>query len=74
MEPCRDQAVNGKLDLYLNGENVVSTTLWDDNWKKMVAGSKCRNMVGFGTYNKGRIGLQDHGNGVCYRNIKIKKL
>jgi len=68
------KSLNGKLDLYLNGENVVSTTLWDDNWKKMVAGSKFRNMPGFGTYPKGRIGLQDHGNEVCFRNIKIRRL
>ena len=68
------KCINGKLDLYLNGENVVSTTLWDDNWRKMVAASKFRNMTEFGTYKKGRIGLQDHGNEVCYRNIKIRKL
>ncbi len=68
------KSVNGKLDLYLNGENVISTTLWDDSWRNMIANSKFRNMAGFGTYKKGRIGLQDHGNGVCYRNIKIRKL
>ena len=68
------KCVNGKLDLYLNGENVASTILWDDNWRKMVAGSKFRNMQGFGTYKKGRIGLQDHGNQVYFRNIRIKRL
>jgi Domain of Unknown Function (DUF1080) len=66
--------LNGKLDFYLNGENIVSTTLWDDNWKKMVAGSKFVKMPDFGTYKKGKIGLQDHGNLVWFRNVMIKKL
>lgn len=65
---------NGKLDLYLNGTNVVSTTLWDDNWKKLIAGSKFKDMPDFGTFKKGHISLQDHGNSVWYRNIMIKKL
>jgi hypothetical protein len=60
--------------LYLNGENIVSTTLWDDNWKKLVAGSKFKTMPAFGTIKKGRIGLQDHGNEVQFKNIKIKSL
>jgi hypothetical protein len=68
------KSVNGKLDFYLNGTNVVSTTLWDDNWKKLVAGSKFNTMPGFGTYKTGRIALQDHGNLVWYKNVMIKKL
>ena len=66
--------LNGKLDLYLNGENIVSTVLFDDYWKAMVAESKFRTMKGFGTYKRGHIALQDHGYGVWFRNIKIKKL
>ena len=65
---------DGKLDLYLNGTNVVSTNLWDDNWKSMIAGSKFKTMADFGTYKKGKIALQNHGNGVWFRNIKIKEL
>lgn len=67
-------ANNGKLDFYLNGEHAVSTTMWDDNWRKMIAGSKFKQWPDFGTYKKGRIDLQDHGNDVWFKNIKIKML
>jgi hypothetical protein len=64
----------GKLDFYLNGKHTLSTTMWDDNWRKMISISKFREMAGFGTYKKGKIALQDHGDQVWYRNIMIKKL
>jgi hypothetical protein len=65
---------NGKLDLYLNGVNIVSTQLWDDNWKALVAGSKFKSMPDFASFKSGHIGLQDHGDPVWFRNIKIRKL
>jgi hypothetical protein len=68
------KCVNGKLDFYLNGENVVSTMLWDDNWKQMVANSKFKQWADFGTIKKGKICLQDHDNTVWYRNVMIKRL
>lgn len=64
----------GKLDLYLNGTNVVSTTMWDENWKNMVANSKFKAMPAFGTFKKGHIALQDHGNAVWFKNVKIRQL
>lgn len=67
-------ANNGSLEFHLNGTKVLSTTMWDDNWRKMIAGSKFKRMSDFGTYKKGRIGLQDHGDLIWYRNIMIKKL
>jgi len=68
------KCVNGKLDLYLNGENNVSVQLWDDSWKKMVAASKFKEWPDFATFKKGKICLQDHDNQVWYRNIMIRKL
>ena len=65
---------NGKLDFYLNGSHTLSTTMWDDNWKKMIAGSKFKDMHGFGTFKTGHIALQDHGFEVWYKNISIQKL
>ncbi|WP_181307470.1 DUF1080 domain-containing protein [Rufibacter sp. XAAS-G3-1] len=64
----------GQLEIRQNGKKVVTTTLWDDNWKEMVAGSKFKNMAGFGTFKSGKIALQDHGDDVWYRNIMIKRL
>ena len=64
----------GKLELWQNGVKVVSTTLWDANWNALVAGSKFKNMADFAKSKKGHIALQDHGNEVWYKNIKIRKL
>jgi len=67
-------ANKGKLEFYLNGQQILSTTLWDDNWRKMIANSKFKDMPAFGTIRKGKIGLQDHGDDVWFRNIMIKRL
>lgn len=64
----------GQLEMWLNGTMVISTTLWDDNWKALVAGSKFGSMPDFGTFTEGKIGLQDHGDKVWFRNVKIRPL
>ena len=64
----------GKLEFFLNGTKVVSTSMWDEPWKKMIAESKFKEWADFGTYKKGHIALQDHGNTVWYKNVKIKRL
>lgn len=62
------------LTLRLNGTTVVQTKMFDDNWKKMLANSKFKEWKSFGTIKKGVIALQDHGDKVMYRNIKLRKL
>lgn len=67
-------AKNGKLDFFLNGVNTVSTTMWDENWNGLVAGSKFKDWPAFAKAKSGHIALQDHGDAVWFRNIKIKRL
>ncbi len=64
----------GKLEFYLNGQQTLSTMLWDDNWKNLIAGSKFKDMPDFGTFKKGKIALQDHGDNVWFKNVRIKRL
>lgn len=64
----------GAIEFHLNGTRVLNTTMWDDNWKKMLKASKFKQWPDFGTYKSGKIALQDHGDKVWFRNIKIKKL
>lgn len=64
----------GNLTFILNGVKVVNTTMWDDSWRALIAGSKFAKWEGFGTYKTGKISLQDHGDEVWYKNISIKEL
>ena len=65
---------NGNLTLILNGVEIVKTTMWDDNWKALLNSSKFAKWQGFATFKTGKIGLQDHGDEVWYKNISIKEL
>jgi cytochrome c len=64
----------GKVEHWLNGEKVVEYDMNTPAWKDMIAKSKFKDMPLFGKSMKGHIALQDHGNKVWFRNIKIKTL
>ena len=56
-----------------NGANVVEFHLWTDTWKQMCENSKFKDWPMFiNTAKEGYIGLQDHGNDVWFRNIRLK--
>jgi Domain of Unknown Function (DUF1080) len=67
--------VNGAhVEHWLNGEKVVEYELWSPTWKKGVLASKFKEWPEYGMAKKGHIGIQDHGDEVAFRNIKIKPL
>jgi hypothetical protein len=62
------------VEHWLNDVKVVSYDLGSDDWNKRVAASKFKEWKKFGAVKKGGIDLQDHGDDVAYRNIKIRVL
>ncbi len=64
----------GHVEHWLNGEKVVDTEMWTDEWKKHKATGKWKDYKGYGEAKKGHICLQDHGSEIWFRNVKIKEL
>jgi cytochrome c len=64
----------GSLEHWINGRKVVATQMFTAEWEKLIADSKFRDMDSFGKSEKGKIALQDHGDRVWFRNIKIREL
>jgi hypothetical protein len=63
-----------KVQHWLNGQMTLEYERATPAWRELVATSKFKTSPGFGEVEEGRILLQDHGNLVSYRNIKIREI
>ncbi|WP_286271435.1 3-keto-disaccharide hydrolase [Thalassotalea hakodatensis] len=64
----------GHLEVWQNQVKTTDIVMGSDRWNGLVANSKFATWQGFGEQENGYIGLQDHGDVVSFRNIKIKEL
>ncbi len=66
---------NGRhVEHWLNGAKLVEYEIASPEWEKLVAQSKFKDHPRYARASKGRIGIQDHGDWVAFRNIKIREL
>ncbi len=63
----------GRVQHWLNGTLVVDAPCAGPEWQAMVQNSKFRDWP-FGRSAAGHLALQDHGDEVAYRNLRIRRL
>jgi len=62
------------IEQWLNGVKVVEYELWAPEWEELVKNSKFAEWPAYGRAKRGHIALQDHGDWVAYRDIKVRAL
>jgi hypothetical protein len=66
--------LNGHLQVWQNDVQTVDIQIGGERWNTLVAGSKFAEWEGFGALRSGHFGLQDHGDVVRFRNLKVRPL
>ncbi len=61
-------------EVCMNGVRYYRFKIGDKKWDQQVAASKFAKLEGFGNAGEGYICLQDHGNEVAFRNIKVREI
>ena len=62
------------LQVWQNGISTTSIVIGSTTWNTLVKNSKFATWAGFAESKQGHIGLQDHGDKVWFKNIKIREL
>jgi len=62
------------VEHWMNGEKVVEYELWTPEWTVTVEASKFKQWPQYGLAGSGHIAIQDHGNPVAFRNLKVRVL
>ena len=61
-----------KCEHWMNGKKYCEYVKGNDDWRERVAGSKFAKFDEFGVARKGFLCLQDHGDEVAFRNLKVR--
>lgn len=64
----------GHVEHWINGDKVVEYDLWSSDWEQAVAQTKFKDMPAYGKAASGHIALQDHGDIVWFKSIRIREL
>ena len=64
----------GKVTHWLNGKKIVTFDKFTEDWKTKRNSGKWTDYPDYGKANSGYLALQDHGAGVWFRKVRVRKL